>query len=109
MSLTPAQVRAAMVPLVRRLVNGGTPVVDFAGIGPDLGQFVIRTPVGTIPVEMPITLAALVPLTPFVADAQARIRVVLAPFESELQGGFLRRARSLQPGEPGMSPADGWG
>jgi hypothetical protein len=109
MALTPAQVRLAMIPLVRALVKGGTPVIDFAGIAPDLGQFVVATPAGyAMPVQMPITLATLTPLAAYVADAQSRIRAVLAAFETEVTPGFNRTARTLQPGEPGLGLGAGW-
>jgi hypothetical protein len=109
MALTPAQVRVAMIPLVRALLKAGHPVIDFAGVGPDLGQFVVMTPAGyAMPVTMPIRLASLIPLPAFVADAESRIRVVLAPFETELAAGFLRSGRTLQPGEPGRVLGGGW-
>ena len=108
MSLTPEQVRAAMIPLVRALVRAGTVVTDFAGIAENLGQLTVQTPVGPIPVQMPILVAPLAPLVAYIADAQARVRVVMSPFETEVQAGFDRAARTLKPGVAGRSTADGW-
>ena len=107
MSLTPAQVRTAMIPLAAALTSFGAPLLDFDGVAEDLGQFTLETPAGPRPVQMPITLAALVPLEAFVAEAQGLIRTVMTPFETECGRGFSPRG-SLKPGEAGFSSSDGW-
>jgi hypothetical protein len=106
-SLTPAQVRTAMIPLIRRLVALGAAISDFNGVAENLGQFTVQTPGGPRPVQMPITLANLVPLDAFVAQAQGLIRTVMTPFEVECGRGFSPRG-VLKPGEPGASANDGW-
>lgn len=82
MSLTPAQVRTAMIPLVRRLLGAGHAVAGFDGIAENLGQFTVTTKTGVpLSVEMPIRRKTLSPLEVFVADAESRIRMALRPYE----------------------------
>ena len=107
--MTPAQVRQAMIPLVRALVKSTGRIVEgFDGLENDLGQLTIRTPAGSlIAVTLPISLPVLLPLQAFVADAESRIRLALRPFGGASGRGFGPRG-TLPVAEPGTLANDGW-
>jgi hypothetical protein len=107
--VTPAQVKAALTPVVDRLLALGQPVVAFDGLQGDVGQIMIQAPSGRVlAVTMPVTAPVLLPLDAFVATAQQRVTEALRPFEGECGRGFNGSRGTLAVGERGYGSSDGW-
>jgi hypothetical protein len=54
-----------------------------------------------------VTLAVLVPLEAFVADAESRIHLLLRPYEGEAGRGFNASRGTLDIAEPGSVAGEG--
>lgn len=109
MSLTPAQIRAALTPLVRRL-RGAYAVAGFGAAGDNLGYVTVTAPNGAaVQVTLAVDVLTLTPLEPFLAAVQDALRAALRPFEGECGRGFDKAGRgALAVGSAGFSARDGW-
>jgi len=84
-------------------------VIGVDGQDGDLGQLMIRTPVGVIAVLVPLPNAFPVAnLIPVLAAAQSSIRSSLRPFEGDCGRGFNGRRGKLAVAPPGFSANEGW-
>lgn len=108
-NLTPAQIRAALRPLARR-IGAQWGLLAFGAAGPNLGYLAIRGPLGgTLQILLTVDQLVLTPLAAYVADVQGKLRTALRPFEGEFGRGFDKAGRSsLAVGSRGYSANDGW-
>lgn len=107
--MTPAQARAAMMSVVPAYM-AGISILGIDGLPDDRVQLVIRTPIGSSAVEVPVPNPP--PLTrhqaqALAADAESRILLALRPFEGDCGRGFNGR-RGVLPVQTQYSADEGW-